>query len=144
MGYREALEIAGAKVVDFKEFGSYQGTWLALVEYKGQKGIVQGCYGSCSGCDAFKAEFGSSGNYISGGEYYLDYEEVTKEEYDVIAVDENKRLCDFGLKYLESCGLPDLYDKAHYRRLKLKTANEDDWFSNEELEYIDWALSQDF
>ena len=55
MSYELCLEKAGAKVLEFKKFGSYQGDWLAFVEYKGQKGIVQGSYGSCSECDTFAA-----------------------------------------------------------------------------------------
>ena len=35
MGYMASLEMAGAKVLSFKEFGSYQGTWLAIVEFNG-------------------------------------------------------------------------------------------------------------
>ena len=58
MGYKEALEAAGAEVMAFEEFGSYQGDWWAKVRYKGELGWVQGSYGSCSGCDAFEAEFG--------------------------------------------------------------------------------------
>lgn len=54
-GYREALEAAGATVEAFNEFGSYQGDWWA----KTSKGWIHGEYGSCSGCDAFEAEFGS-------------------------------------------------------------------------------------
>lgn len=58
MSYEEALTMAGAAVLKFKEFGSYQGTWWALVNYGGRLGFVAGAYGSCSGCDAFEAEFG--------------------------------------------------------------------------------------
>lgn len=58
MSYYKALEAAGAKVLEYKSFGSYQGTWVARVEYNGEVGWVQGAYGSCSGCDSFQAEFG--------------------------------------------------------------------------------------
>lgn len=54
MGYHEALIAAGANVKEFKMFGSYRGTWMALLN---NKNIVEGSYGSCSGCDAFEAEF---------------------------------------------------------------------------------------
>lgn len=54
MPYRSALEAAGYVVLDFAEFGSYQGDWLAHTT----QGIVHGFYGSCSGCDSFEAEFG--------------------------------------------------------------------------------------
>lgn len=38
MSYKKCLEIAGAKVIAYEEFGSYQGDWIAVVEYKGVKG----------------------------------------------------------------------------------------------------------
>ena len=40
MSYKNALKAAGAKVIEFKYFGSYQGDWVALVEYKGERGWV--------------------------------------------------------------------------------------------------------
>jgi hypothetical protein len=58
MSYKESLEAAGAKVLEFQEFGSYQGDWWAQVEVGGVRGWVKGSYGSCSGCDAFQSEFG--------------------------------------------------------------------------------------
>lgn len=57
MGYTEALEATGAKVKEYKEFGSYQGTWIAIIE---DGRFIEGSYGSCSGCDSFQAEFGYS------------------------------------------------------------------------------------
>ena len=60
MSYQEAMEADGAKVLAYQTFGDYQGTWLAKVEYGGVLGWVSGAYGSCSGCDAFEAEFGYS------------------------------------------------------------------------------------
>lgn len=58
MSYRKALELSGAKIFEFEEFGTYSGDWYALIEYNGVIGIVRGNYGSCSGCDSFLAEFG--------------------------------------------------------------------------------------
>ena len=57
MGYCEAMKAAGAKVHAYKEFGSYQGDWWAKVTYKKKTFWVHGSYGSCTGCDAFLAEF---------------------------------------------------------------------------------------
>lgn len=57
MGYKESLEAAGAKVIDFQDFGDYQGTWLAAVKYKNKLLIIEGSYGSCSGCDSFQGAF---------------------------------------------------------------------------------------
>jgi hypothetical protein len=83
MSYHDSLIAAGAKVFEFEEFGDYQGTWYALVEYKGQKGLVKGYYGSCSGCDAFESEF----------EEFGFYNKRDKNEY-------NERLKEFGESYL--------------------------------------------
>ena len=57
MSYQDSLVAAGARVLAFQEFGDWQGSWVALVEYQGQRGWVQGSYGSCDGCDAFQSEF---------------------------------------------------------------------------------------
>lgn len=57
MDYKDLLVLAGATVKKFKRFGSYQGDWYALVDFRGRTGWVRGSYGSCSGCDAIKAEF---------------------------------------------------------------------------------------
>jgi hypothetical protein len=57
MGYRESLEAAGAKVVTFRNFGDWEGSWWALVMYNGETGWASGGFGSCSGCDAFESEF---------------------------------------------------------------------------------------
>lgn len=52
--YEGALAAAGAEVLAFQQFGSYQGEWWAKVRYKREIGWVQGYYGSCSGCDALQ------------------------------------------------------------------------------------------
>lgn len=90
MGYQSALQAAGANVLEFQGFGSYQGEWYALVEYNGIRGWVSGSFGSCSHCDAFEAEFG-----------------YTREVYDP-SVDEyipdptyQDRMAAFGREYLE-------------------------------------------
>ena len=54
-GYDDCLEAAGADVLDFERFGSYQGEWWALVRCAGALGFVSGGFGSCSGCDAIEA-----------------------------------------------------------------------------------------
>jgi len=81
MSYREALEAAGAQVLMFEHFGDWQGSWLALVDYQGQRGWVQGAFGSCDHCDAFQAEFdwdsdfaceGVQQRLVQFGQSYLD------------------------------------------------------------------------
>jgi hypothetical protein len=79
-GYRRALEAAGAEVLAFEEFGSYQGRWVAKVRHGGEVKWISDYYGSCSGCDAFEAEFGWH------AEDQADYQQ---------------RLAEFGDEYLE-------------------------------------------
>lgn len=55
--YDGCLRLAGATVHAFEEFGSYQGDWWAKVTYEGRTFWVHGYYGSCTGCDAFQADF---------------------------------------------------------------------------------------
>lgn len=81
MSYRESLEAAGARVLAFEHFGDWQGSWVALVEYQGQRGWVQGSFGSCDYCDAFQAEF--------------DWDS------DFACEDVQQRLAQFGRTYLD-------------------------------------------
>jgi hypothetical protein len=149
MSYEMTLEKAGAKVFAYKTFGDYQGTWLAFVKYNGNKGIIEGSYGSCSGCDSFQAEFDYESTEIikqEDGKYYKgNYnwnDEITKEQ----VIEENKllekRFCDFGKNYLN-----DIQDQQMIQtRLdvlnKEKEEDEDMWFDNEKKEYLEWALEQ--
>jgi hypothetical protein len=81
--YDGALKAAGAEVHTFESFGTYQGDWWAKVTYKGKTGWVHGWFGSCSGCDAFEAEFGwddpTNEQLATFGVQYLD-ELWTQEE----------------------------------------------------------------
>lgn len=80
MSYHQALEAAGVIVHEFKEFGSYQGDWLAKVTLPdGRSGWIKDYFGSCSVCDAFESEMGwdeSEPEYPARlkafGERYLD------------------------------------------------------------------------
>lgn len=101
MGYRSALQAAGAKVKAFQDFGSYQGDWYALVEYNGETGWVHGWYGSCSGCDSFEGEFGYGMPESVGMNFY---DEETGEWRDAIQEDVDayrERLAAFGRTYLD-------------------------------------------
>lgn len=105
MGYKESLEAAGANVLQFETFGSYQGDWWAKVVYNGQTGWIYGSYGSCSGCDAFEAEVGYLDRPIErDGKYYADNwhmgNEIPKEDYDHLLQEVNKKLANFGHPYL--------------------------------------------
>ena len=118
-GYQEALEAAGAKVLTYKAFGSFQGDWYAKVEYQGEEGWIQGSYGSCSVCDAFESEFG----YSYGAE-----EGESEEAY-------NERLKKFGESYLTV-----ITSQEEQERLLEITINEDSSYWAEEaqevLEYV--------
>lgn len=93
MGYKEALE-ANCRVVEFEEFGDYQGAWYAIVEKDDKYQLIGGGYGSCSGCDSFEDEFSSCYGEIQHeklkkfGQIYLDDPldlevELTKVKEDV-------------------------------------------------------------
>lgn len=91
MSYQESLEAAGDTIIAFEQFGSYQGEWYALVEWNGERGWVNGCFGSCSYCDAFEAEFGWSADEEDGYQ---------------------QKLADFGRVYLEGMMSQDAAEKA--------------------------------
>jgi len=136
IGYLIALEAAGAVVIDYNEFGDYQGTWMAYVEYNGKKGIVEDSYGSCSGCDSFQAEFDYIDEpYIRDGKYYKSWnEEITKKEYYEILDAYNKRLADFGAPYLTDLGQRDYYQNM--------IDNPSRWFDEDDLVMYQWAVSR--
>lgn len=58
MSYQETLEAAGATILEYEEFGDYQGTWYAVVNHDGDIYLTSGSYGSCSGCDALQGDIG--------------------------------------------------------------------------------------
>jgi len=89
MSYRESLVSAGARVLAFEHFGDWQGSWVALVEYQGQRGWVQGSFGSCDYCDAFQSEF--------------DWDS------DFACEDVQDRLAQFGRNYLDDLQTTGVY-----------------------------------
>ena len=61
MGYARALEAAGFTVHEYKSFGCYQGTWVAIVSKDdGPREVVRDHFGSCTLCDAFQSDMGFS------------------------------------------------------------------------------------
>lgn len=46
----------GQDVLYYQTFGSYQGEWIMLSRDKEQYFVWKGSFGSCSGCDSYKAE----------------------------------------------------------------------------------------
>ena len=78
--YEGALKAAGGIVLEFAQFGSFQGDWFALVKVNNNRILVGGSYGSCSGCDALQSEF----------------------DYDYDAPDFPLKYSEFGKRYLEN------------------------------------------
>lgn len=102
MSYAQAMEAAGATVLAFEQFGCYQGDWFALVDYNGERGWVQGGYGSCSGCDAFEAEFGWYEDRCKDHTYSgTDAEIAACSACAAAQADYARRLADFGRTYLD-------------------------------------------
>lgn len=133
MSYQRALEAAGATVHDFTEFGSYQGTWLARVTFNGTTGWIEGSYGSCSGCDAFEAEFGygelpekvGEDIWVSGEGYHP----ATQEDVDR----GQTKLADYGKSYLEQIATGEELLAEYLRR----EAAGDLWSDDKEiLDYL--------
>lgn len=100
MSYQKTLEKAGAKVLEFKEFGSYQGEWWAKVEFNNQIGWVNGAYGSCSGCDAFEAELGFESDQCDEHRYTLF--KGNCDNCRIVSDNLEARYIKFGLSYLHN------------------------------------------
>lgn len=101
MSYKLSLEKAGAVVLTFKEFGSYQGDWWAKVHVDNNTFWVNGCYGSCSGCDAFQAEFEYSYDRCEKHKYDSK-NSASCEDCEKLRIEEDKKLADFGKQYLDN------------------------------------------
>jgi len=102
LGYEGCMELAGATVHVFQEFGSYQGDWWAKVTYGPYTGWVNGSYGSCSGCDSFQAEFDcgndhahEDNDYINASNLYENYNKNCEK-----CVELKDKLIKFGEDYL--------------------------------------------
>ncbi len=54
ISYETLLETPDSHVLAFKEFGFYEGTWIAKVRYKDKIIWIKDYYGSCSGCDTLE------------------------------------------------------------------------------------------
>jgi hypothetical protein len=135
MSYQNALSAAGAEIHEFKEFGSYQGEWFALVTYNGEKGWVQGCYGSCSGCDSFEAEFGWDDRETCNEHEYKGTDETraaclgcqeAKARY-------TEKLAAFGRPYLEGLQPADTI---------LKELDEQSRWDDESMEAAAWIRAK--
>ena len=99
MSYQQALEAAGAEVLLFQSFGSYQGDWWAKVNFNNETLWVHGTYGSCSGCDAFQSEFYADEEFCD-----IHYFETSATCPDCLKRKEiyNTKLAAFGQTYLNN------------------------------------------
>ena len=100
MGYKEAMEAAGAEVLAYEEFGSYQGDWYAKIRFRGKVSWVQDCFGSCTGCDAFECDFAYAGHDCIDGDYNNPlYDEFRDdcEECQIV----KKKFIQFGREYID-------------------------------------------
>lgn len=132
MGYQAALEVNGVTVKEFMEFGSYQGTWIAILE---DGRFVEGRYSSCSGCDAFQAEFGWSDSEIEkqeNGKFYRDNNhwdeeyEITEEEANAHNEKYKTKLSQFGESYLTSAETKEEITARYEQKCAEEYAWEDD------------------
>ena len=100
--YKKCLEMAGVDVLAFESFGSYQGDWWAKVFDGDKTGWIHGYFGSCSGCDAFEAEFGDVPSHYHGGEYISYYDMLERGAYNCPHCRELvSRMTRFGEEYLD-------------------------------------------
>lgn len=128
MGYCEALEAAGAKVINYQDFGDYQGSWYAAVEYEDKTFWVVGYYGSCSGCDSFQAEF-DYGEDDEGCDMHKYSPEKDCEMCILREKEYNERLALFGRSYLD--------DPLTQQQVEEMAAKNLDWDMEAE-ELLDW------
>lgn len=137
MGYKSALEAAGATIHAFKEFGSYQGEWVAKVTYKGETGWIEGNYGSCSGCDAFQMEFGYDDSDKGCDEHEYETDPAIKllcPDCTDAAAGYAIRLKAFGETYLDTIFSQELQEQVY----KAKLADMGEWSYGEYKEMFDF------
>lgn len=64
--YRDVLEKGhDVEVIYYRQFGSYEGDWIALAKNKEFYFIYKDYYGSCSGCDSLEAWCGYEGQSLA-------------------------------------------------------------------------------
>jgi hypothetical protein len=118
--YDDALRAAGAEVLAYKYFGSYQGDWIAHVRYGGETFYISDCYGSCSACDALQADMGWEPYESDGPEAKADWE---------------RRLADFGARYLEPS------ERMTFEQVLTKASSNLGWDSDAQS-MVDWLKAQ--
>ena len=120
--YEGALIAAGATVRECKWFGSYQGIWMADVTLPdGRSGLIRDYYGSCSGCDAFEAEFGYDSHRWADGHPNGEPLEGCEK-----CAEYKAKLAAFGLKYFDGLTTADA--------LATDMADESYWSGYDEMD----------
>lgn len=62
-GYEDIARVHGRRALLYERFGDWQGEWMMLARDDYEYVLYRDWFGSCSGCDAYEGEFGSSGLY---------------------------------------------------------------------------------
>lgn len=137
MGYAQALEANGVVIKQYKEFGDYQGTWIALLE---DGRFIEGSYGSCSGCDAFQAEFDYGTEELvlqEDGKYHEDNfswnDVISNEQADEHNKKHFERLRTFGQGYLNSSETKEEIIKRYAEKIK-----DDEWAWEDDKQIFEW------
>lgn len=140
MGYSEAIEANGVKIKTYKEFGSYQGTFIAVLE---DGRFIEGSYGSCSGCDAYEAEFGYADRPEEvDGKYYKraswDQSSVCSiEEYEQALAEYEEKHRRFGQSYVDAAESKE----EILARYEVKCTGDYAWHDDKEI--LEWIRLQD-
>lgn len=114
MGYQEVLEIAGYRIISFKEFGEYQGVWAAFL-YDGS--IITDDFGSCSGCDALEAFI----DHLNGD---WDYEPTAEECLKFVTGQDYNITKDYEQFYIEEKWNSEYAERANWIRERVKIFEE--------------------
>ena len=126
--YCQALIFAGAEVLAFKTFGSYQGDWIAKIKLNGEILWIHDYYGSCSGCDAFQSEVDIEWHQHEDGKTVWGIDGFKE---DCEACQKMKtQYADFGKKYFE--------DTVSYEKLLENVGKNIEW-DYEAQEMVDWV-----
>lgn len=126
--YKQALEAAGAIVTDFQEFGDYQGTWLAVLD---DGRVVEGSYGSCSGCDALLGEFDFKAHEHGDSDYYDPLHDGPKDGCEE-CVEFQRKFKEFGEGYILAAVSREQLAGIYEKRCA------DEYCTDDEKEILTW------
>jgi len=115
--YKDCLELAGAEVLAYETFGSYQGDWWAKVKFNDREGFVHGYYGSCSGCDTLEAAL--RGGHDHGDDYVFYFEEYVQHPECPTCCERVEAARNIGKDYLD--------DIIEFESAIAKAKENEDW-----------------